>query len=83
MALRGEPYHPSPIGGFMDKVILNVDKDGNAEIKEGKDSLVGKILASKGKVRINHPRVRQEVEIVEKLPEKKPAKKTTRKKKKE
>ena len=44
------------------KVKLEV-KDGNAVIVEGKDTFVGKLLAAKGKIKINSPRVHQELNI--------------------
>ena len=47
----------------MDKITLKVEKDGSTVITEGKDTLVGKLLASKGKIRINSPRVKQEIKI--------------------
>ena len=45
------------------KVTLNIDKDGSAVITEGKNTLIGKLLASKGKVKINTPRVKRELNI--------------------
>jgi len=45
------------------KVKLNVNKDGTAEITEGKETLVGKLLASKGKIKINSPRLKRELNI--------------------
>ena len=45
------------------KVTLNVDKDGSAVITEGKNTLVGKLLATKGKIKINSPRLRRELNI--------------------
>ena len=47
----------------MDKVILNVDKGGNAVVTGGKNTLVGKLLASKGKVKINSPLLKREFTI--------------------
>jgi len=44
------------------KVKLEV-KDGQAVITEGKDSLIGKLLASKGKIKINSPRMKRELNI--------------------
>ena len=46
----------------MDKVTLNI-KDGKATIVEGKDTLVGKLLKAKGKIKINTPLVKQDIEI--------------------
>jgi len=46
-----------------DKIKLTVDKEGNAVITEGKDTLIGKLLASKGKIKINSPRLKQELKI--------------------
>ena len=45
------------------KVTLKVDKDGSAVITEGKDTLVGKLLASKRKIRIKSPRMKRELNI--------------------
>jgi len=45
------------------KVTLNVGKDGNAVVTEGQNTLIGKLLAAKGKVRINTPRVKRELNI--------------------
>ena len=45
------------------KVILNVNKDGSATVTDGKDTLVGKLLASKGKIKINTPRFKRELNI--------------------
>ena len=45
------------------RVKLRVDKDGSAVIEEGKNTLVGKLLASKGKIKINSPRYKQELKI--------------------
>ena len=45
-----------------DKVTLNIKK-GKATITEGKDTFVGKLLAAKGKIRINTPLVKQDIEI--------------------
>ena len=46
----------------MDKVKLEV-KDGVAVITEGKNTLVGKLLATKGKIKINTPMVKREINI--------------------
>ena len=47
----------------MAKVILSI-KDGKATIVEGKDTLIGKLLALKGKLKIKSPLIKeQEVEI--------------------
>lgn len=47
----------------MDKVILNI-KDGKATITEGKDTLIGKLLKGKGKLKIKSPLIKeQDVEI--------------------
>jgi len=45
------------------KVTLKVDKDGSAVITEGKNTLVGKLLAQKGKIKINSPLVKKELNI--------------------
>jgi len=45
-----------------DKVTINIKK-GKATIVEGKDTFVGKLLAAKGKIKINSPRVHQELNI--------------------
>jgi len=47
----------------MDKVTLNIDKDGSAEVTEGKNTLLGKLLASKKKIRIVSPRLKRELSI--------------------
>ncbi len=47
----------------MNKVILNVEKDGKAVITGGKNSLLGKLLAAKGKIKINSTFLKQEFEI--------------------
>jgi len=46
----------------MEKTIIEVKGD-KAEIKGNTNSLIAKILAQKGKVRINTPLVKKEVEI--------------------
>jgi len=43
------------------KVKLNIKKDGSAVIEEGKDSFIGKLIAAKGKVKINTPTVKRDV----------------------
>ena len=48
----------------MDKVKLDIKK-GEAVIKEGGDSFIGKLMASANKVRIHKPGVSREVRIVE------------------
>ena len=54
----------------MDKVNINIKGD-KAEVTEGKDSLLGKMLiANKGKVKLNTPRGKAVVDVVEKLPKK-------------
>ena len=47
---------------MADKVTLNI-KDGKATITEGENSLVGKLLVAKGKIKINTPLVKQDIEI--------------------
>jgi len=56
----------------MDKVKLEVKK-GEAVIKEGGNSFIGKLMASANKVKIHKPGVSREVRIVE--PKAKKAKK--------
>jgi len=46
----------------MEKVTLNIKK-GKATITEGKDTFVGKLLVTKGKLKINTPLVKQDIEI--------------------
>ena len=47
----------------MDKVKLEV-KNGEAVIKEGGNSFIGKLMASANKVRIHKPGVKREVKLV-------------------
>jgi len=48
----------------MDKVKLDIKK-GEAVIKEGGNSFIGKLMASANKVNIHKPGVNREVRIVE------------------
>ena len=47
---------------MADKVTIDI-RDGKATITEGKDTLVGKLLAAKGTIKINTPLVKQDIEI--------------------
>ena len=50
------------------QIRLKTDKQGNAVILEGQDTFVGKLIASKGSIKINTPLVKSELKIVSKLP---------------
>ena len=63
------------------KIRIKIDKHGNAVITEGMNSFLAKVIAAKGKIKVNTPRFRGELKIVSKLPEEKPkAKKPAAKK---
>ena len=65
------------------KITIRADNNGNAVITEGMDSFLGKVIAGKGKIKVNMPQFRGELKIVSKLPEVKPVvKKTAPKKRK-
>ena len=51
-------------------VKLKVDKDGNAEITEGADSFIGKMIAgAKGKIKLRSPLIKEkQLKVVKKLP---------------
>jgi len=54
------------IGGYMSdrpKITIKVDKKGNAKITSGMNSFLGKVIAAKGKIKINHPFFRKELKI--------------------
>ena len=51
-------------------VKLRVSGD-KAVIEEGQDTLVGKLLAAGGKLKVNNPRARRTLTLVDELPEKK------------
>ena len=65
------------------KITIRADNNGNAVITEGMDSFLGKVIAGKGKIKVNMAQFRGELKIVSKLPEEKPVvKKTAPKKRK-
>lgn len=45
------------------KVRIQLDKDGQATITEGENTFIGKLLASKGKLKIRNPLFKKDVEI--------------------
>ena len=45
------------------KITIKVDKKGNAKITSGMNSFLGKVIAAKGKIKINHPFFRKELKI--------------------
>ena len=53
------------------KIRIKTDKQGNAVILEGQDTFVGKLIASKGSIKINTLLVKSELKIVSKLPKEK------------